>query len=111
MRYVKLKIGDKIHKNQNTIDDILTEKKFYWLVDSEFENADIELINNTIIWNNGNYYVGNFHYGIWKSGDFYGIWENGIFEKGNFNGIFLRISFSLFFKGKPTRSSSVSRFT
>jgi len=89
MRFLKLKINDKIITDPIEINKILSKQKFYWLIDSEIEMADIEIIHDTIIWNSGNFYAGNWHYGIWKGGNFYGIWENGIFEVGKFEGKFL----------------------
>jgi hypothetical protein len=86
MRYVELKYRGKTYTNLREIDDILLQEKFYWLIDSEIENAQIELINNTIIWYNGNYYSGDWEYGIFKDGKFYGNWENGIWESGFFGG-------------------------
>ena len=62
------------------------DKKFYWLIDSEIENATIEIKNDTIIWHNGCFYSGYWHYGIFKEGVFYGVWENGIWENGKFEG-------------------------
>ena len=89
MRFLKLKINDKIFTDPIEINKILLKHKFYWLIDSELEMVDIEIINDTIVWNSGNFYSGNWYYGIWKGGNFYGIWENGIFEEGKFEGKFL----------------------
>lgn len=80
--------GASINEERKII-KILQDNEFYWLIDSEIENASIEIINRTIIWKSGDYYSGNWHYGIWKSGNFYGIWENGIWEGGNFKGKFI----------------------
>lgn len=80
--------GDKITDSRKIL-EILSEESFYWLIDSEIENACIEINKKTLIWNSGNFYSGNWHYGIWKSGNFYGIFENGIFESGNFLGTFV----------------------
>jgi hypothetical protein len=85
MKYLELKVGDKIIKNQKKIEDILIQGKFYWLLDSELESAIIEIKNNTIIWHDG-YFFGNWHFGIFKNGEFHGNWINGIFEGGNFFG-------------------------
>lgn len=85
MRYVFLKINGKEEKNQRNIDSLLKSKEFYWLIDSEIENAKIEILNNTLIWHDG-YFFGNWEYGIFKNGEFYGNWINGIFEGGKFNG-------------------------
>lgn len=80
--------GNSIKENRE-ISKILQHEGFYWLIDAEIENASVEIIKNTIIWNDGNFYSGNWNYGIWKNGNFYGVWENGIFEKGNFKGKFI----------------------
>lgn len=86
MRYVGLVFNGKIIKNPDTIDDILCENDFKWLVDSEIEDADLEIKKGTIIWNSGVFYTGSWKYGIFKEGIFHGIWENGIFEGGDFKG-------------------------
>ena len=86
MRYIELKYRGKTYANQSDINDILTDQKFYWLIDSEIEDAQIEIKNETIIWHNGNFYNGDWYYGIFKNGKFYGDWENGIWEGGEFVG-------------------------
>ena len=86
MKFVQLKYKDKTYKSQKEIDEILKDLKFYWLIDSELENADIEIEKNTLIWNNGDFFSGNWEYGIFKDGKFYGNWKNGIWENGNFAG-------------------------
>jgi len=89
MKFKQLIYKNSPIKEEFKIEKILNHEGFYWLIDSEIENASIEIVNNTIIWNSGNFYHGRWHYGIWKDGNFYGIWENGIFEGGNFHGKFL----------------------
>ena len=86
MKYIELRYNGKNFTNEREINQILQSKKFYWLIDSEFENAVLELKNNTIIWHTGDFYSGKWHYGIFKSGSFYGTWKGGIFENGNFDG-------------------------
>lgn len=86
MRYTELKYCGKTYTNQSEIINILKNHKFYWLIDSEVENAQLELKNDTIIWNGGNFYNGDWYYGIFKGGKFYGNWENGIWENGEFFG-------------------------
>jgi hypothetical protein len=86
MRYSKLKYSNKDYYTEEEITKILIENNLDWLIESEIRNADIEIKNKTIIWNNGNFIFGFWKYGIFKSGVFNGIWENGIFEKGEFNG-------------------------
>ena len=49
MRYYELKYRDKVYTNPKDIHDILFNEKFYWLIDSEIENAQLEIKNNTII--------------------------------------------------------------
>lgn len=86
MRYTELKHENKTYTNESQINKILEKENLFWLIDSEIEKATIEIKKNTLIWHNGSYYSGNWHYGIFKDGEFHGNWENGIFEKGNFNG-------------------------
>lgn len=86
MRYVELKYRGKVYTNQREINDILIKEEIYWLIDSEIEDAQIELEKNTIIWYSGSYYSGDWHYGIFKDGKFYGNWKNGIWESGFFGG-------------------------
>lgn len=89
MRFSELLYQDKIIKGENQILKILELENLHWLIDSEIEDAKIEIKNNTLIWHDGIYYSGHWHYGIFKGGNFYGIFENGILEGGNFYGKFL----------------------
>ena len=86
MRYTELNLNGKTYTSQREIEEILSKHKFYWLIDSEIENAKIEISKDTIIWHDGSFYTGDWHYGIFKDGNFYGNWENGIWESGNFGG-------------------------
>ena len=86
MRYSELKFRGKTYTSQTEINDILVSEKFYWLIDSEIENAKIEITNNTLIWHDGGFYTGDWYYEIFKDGSFYGNWNNGIWESGNFGG-------------------------
>lgn len=86
MRYKKLLVDGKTITSKNQINNILKAEKFFWIIDSEIENAEIELKNKTIIWHSGDFYTGNWKYGIFKGGNFYGTFINGIFEDGNFQG-------------------------
>lgn len=86
MRYLGLIYGDKEYTKESQINEILSKNKFYWLIDSEIEDALIEIKKDTVIWHKGDYYSGNWYYGIFKNGNFHGIWEDGIFENGNFGG-------------------------
>ena len=87
MRFKKVIINDKTYTDNNTINKVLLDNDLNWLIDSEIEDADILIKNKTVIWNNGVYYSGNWHYGIWKDGIFHGVWENGIWESGIFKGV------------------------
>ena len=86
MRYKELILGDKVIKSQRSIDSILTENGINWLIDSEIEDAVIEIKNKTLIWHSGTYYYGDWYYGIFKEGIFWGNFINGIFENGVFKG-------------------------
>jgi len=86
MKFYQLKYKEKIYKSEIDINKILKDLKFYWLIDSEMENADIEIKNNTLIWHNGDLRTGNWHYGIFENGTFYGNWINGIWEGGLYAG-------------------------
>ena len=86
MRYFELIYGGKTYTNTKQINDILEKEELFWLLDSEFERAKIEIKNGTLIWHDGDYLSGNWHYGIFKSGNFFGNFQNGIFENGNFKG-------------------------
>lgn len=86
MKYKSLTVDDKVYKNQKDIEKLLQNQDFYWVIDAEFENAEIEIDHNTLIWNNGTWLHGKWKFGIFKNGEFHGKWENGIFEGGSFNG-------------------------
>ena len=85
-RYVKfINNGDEV-VNTNEMQNIISEN-FTWFSYCEFENADIEIKNETIIWKNGDFYKGNVKYMIWLNGVFHnGTWQNGIWEDGVWEG-------------------------
>lgn len=89
MRFRKLTVGEGRTVPQHMVDQTLSELGFGWLLDCEVEDADVQVVNKTIVWRSGNLYTGSWHYGIWKSGDFHGRWENGIFESGRMLGQFV----------------------
>ena len=43
MRYSELNYRGKTYTSANEINDILVKEKFYWLIDSEIENAQLEM--------------------------------------------------------------------
>lgn len=84
----------KVTISGNQIKDSLIEKTLYdngidWILECEFENADITIVNRTIIWNGGEFYTGDWHYGIFRSGIFHGVFVNGIFDGGVFKGTWI----------------------
>ena len=83
MKYKSLKYNGIIYQTTKEIEAILKSIGLGWLIRCEFENAEIEIKKNTIIWKNGIFYYGTWKYGIWKNGEWrYGTWENGIWENG-----------------------------
>lgn len=82
----ELKYNNKSLTTKTEILKVLKDNKLFWLIDSEIESAIIEIKNNTLIWYEGIFKYGNWHYGIFKNGGFYGNWENGIWENGTFKG-------------------------
>ena len=82
----ELTYDDTTHTNQNKIISLLNEHNLTWLIDSEVNNAIIEIKNDTLIWYDGEFLFGDWYYGIFKKGTFYGNWKNGIFEGGVFKG-------------------------
>lgn len=87
MRFTSFKYESELITSEKKITQILKENDMNWILESEFDNADIEIQNKTLIWNSGIWYWGNWHFGIWKSGDWVdGTFENGIWESGNFIG-------------------------
>lgn len=89
MGIVELIIDSKRLTNKEDILKCLKLLKFYWLIDSEVEEASIEIKNNTLIWHEGIFQYGKWEFGIFKNGTFYGIWENGIWESGTFKGTWI----------------------
>ncbi len=91
MKFKSFKFNGVVVDKKSKISKILEELQMFWLIESEFENADVEIKNNTLIWNNGDWHWGNWQYGIWLNGTWHdGIWESGIWESGTFkNGKFL----------------------
>jgi hypothetical protein len=86
MRFREFRIGNRLLIDPKEINDALIKNDMSWLIDSEIEDASVEIRNNTLIWNNGVYRTGDWYYGLWRDGYFYGTWENGIWEKGIFKG-------------------------
>lgn len=86
-RFSELKIKNKILINSSEIELYLSSSDFYWLLDCELDNVKIEIDNNTLIWNNGIFYHGDWLWGVWNNGEFRsGTWHGGIFYDGVFKG-------------------------
>ena len=89
MKYKELKYKGETYTIKKDIEDILKENDFKWLFQCEFESAELEIKKDTLIWLNGDFNGGKWHYGIFKEGSFNrGTWESGIFEpsEANFKG-------------------------
>lgn len=86
MKFKEFKVGKEIYSSPTKIQEQLKKHDLQWLIDSEIEEAVVEIKNNTLIWKDGNFNAGNWHYGIWQSGNFHGTWQNGIWVSGHFNG-------------------------
>lgn len=86
MKYKSLVFNNTKYTSHNQIEKILRDLKFFWLIDSEIENAEIEIKNNTLIWYNGDFLSGQWLFGIFKNGNFFGNFINGIWEGGQFRG-------------------------
>jgi hypothetical protein len=86
MKYRSLIFNNTKYTTQHQIEKILRDLKFFWLIDAEIEDAEIEIKNNTLIWHNGIFLSGQWIFGIFRNGNFYGNFINGIWEDGQFNG-------------------------
>ena len=86
MGIIELKYSDKSITSKSEILKKLKEFGFNWLIDSEVENAIVEIKKETLIWHEGIFKYGDWKYGIFKNGAFHGTWENGIWEDGFFKG-------------------------
>jgi hypothetical protein len=100
MRFNKLIFNGK-EINKLLIEKVLKNTNYNWLLKCEFDDANIEIKDNILYWNNGVFYYGdwkwgvvkngdfrycNWHGGIFLNGSFKGIWHNGVFKKGTFKG-------------------------
>ena len=54
------------------------EKKFTWLKEADFENAEIDISNDWLIWEDGVWKSGIWEGGNWEDG----VWIDGIWEDG-----------------------------
>lgn len=102
-RFIKLKSNEIELTSSILIEQYLLSNGFSWLLECEFDKADITVKDNMLIWNNGIlYWAGDWRFGIFKNGEFRsGNWNGGIFLDGKFNGRWNRgIWKNGIFKGK-----------
>lgn len=104
-KYKELLYKGSTIKERYLIEEILIKEGMGWFIDAETENANIEIQNNTLIFNGGIWYNGIWKFGAWRSGEwkygkwvdgvwFNGMWYDGVFENGIiFNGTFLKGNF------------------
>jgi hypothetical protein len=77
MGIIELKYSDKSITTKSEILKKLKELGFNWLIDSEVENAIIEIKKDTLIWHEGIFKYGDWKYGIFKNGAFFGFFFPG----------------------------------
>lgn len=86
-RFNTLNIDNKIINESKLIELTLIDTPFFWLLECEVENVNIEIKDNILTWNSGIFYWGHWQWGIWKNGEFKsGYWNGGIHYDGLFNG-------------------------
>lgn len=90
-RFLSLIIDGQTIDQSKMIEKYLYNSIFYWLLECEVENVNIEIKDNILTWIDGIFYYGNWKWGIWKDGEFRsGNWIGGIFYCGIFKGIWNR---------------------
>lgn len=89
-----------IHKGKKIeldylIKEILVSTGHNWLMDTEFEEAEIEIKDNMLTWITGKWYNGVWLNGVWLNGEWFGgewlqgRWKNGIWHDGTWHdGVF-----------------------
>lgn len=89
LRYKELQYDGKTYTQKYEIDEILLDKELNWFLDAEIENARIEIVKDTLIFNAGIWYNGVWEYGVIRDID----WRAGTFQNGViYNGVFKRIT-------------------
>jgi hypothetical protein len=87
-RYKELKYEGKTYTQKYQIDEIIIDNGMNWFLDCEVENARIEIIKETIVFNAGIFYNGVWEYGVVRDAD----WRNGVFKNGViYNGTFKKL--------------------
>lgn len=87
-RFIKLKTSKNEITSNILIEQYLVSTIFSWLLECEFDKADITIEDNVLIWNSGIlYWAGDWKFGVFKGGEFRsGNWNGGIFLGGKFKG-------------------------
>jgi len=87
-RYKELKYEGKTYTQKYQINEILLKNKMNWFLDCEVENARIEIVKDTLIFNGGVFYNGVWEYGVIRDGDIRNIsFQNGVIYNGTFKKI------------------------
>ena len=85
IRIKSLKVNN-IKITENNIKNTIARYNMDWLLDCEFDNAVLEIVNNTMIWKNGTFYHGDWIFGIFENGEFFGNFLSGVFKSDKFKG-------------------------
>lgn len=90
MKYKELLYKGKTYTDAYLIEEILISEDMAWFINAETNNAKIEILNNTLIFNGGTWYNGVWKFGAFRAGDWkFGTWEDGVFFNGVwYDGIF-----------------------
>lgn len=90
-RFISLSIGDRTITSSVLIEQWLSTSPYYWMLECELDGAQLEVVDNILVWKSGIFYWGEWHWGVWKSGEFRsGNWLGGIFYDGSFRGTWHR---------------------
>ncbi len=89
-RYKELKFEDTTYTETYKINEILVKNGFEWFLDCEVENVRLEITKNTLVFNSGVFFNGNWEYGVFRDGQWkYGTWNGGVWYNGTwYNGIY-----------------------
>ena len=85
IRIKELKYNGKTYTRKFEIDEILIDNGLNWVLDCELENARIEIVKDTLVFNAGIFYNGIWEYGVFRDGDVRNItFQNGVIYNGTF---------------------------
>jgi hypothetical protein len=109
MRFNKLTLKEDgkhaILDSSRIIERYLATSPFYWLLNCEVDDVEIEIDDNILYWKSGVMYWGKWQWGvfengefrsgewfggIWKDGEFRGTWHNGVWIEGTFKGKWIK---------------------